>query len=244
MATIKVLVNGAKGRMGQETVRAVQQEDGLELVGEADLGEDFRAIIISNGAEVVVDFTSPTAVFSNTKTIIEAGAHPVIGTTGLSHEEIAELKALCLQKRLGGIVAPNFAVGAVLMMRFCKEAARYFPHAEIIELHHDGKLDAPSGTAIKTADMIAEARPLTPQPRDEKEILVGARGATCTGIHIHSVRLPGLIAHQEVIFGGKGQILTIRHDSFDRESFMPGVCLACKRVVDLQELVYGLENIL
>ena len=145
---------------------------------------------------------------------------------------------------MGGLIVPNFAIGAVLMMKFSKEAAKYLPNAEVIELHHDGKLDAPSGTAIKTANMISEIRNSFSNPISEKEIIPGSRGGSSQGVKIHSIRLPGLIAHQEVIFGGQSQTLTIRHDSFHRESFMPGVCLACKKVLSLKELVYGLEELL
>ena len=156
-----------------------------------------------------------------------------------------ELQKLCAQAGLGGLIAPNFAIGAVLMMKFAKEAIRYMPNVEIIELHHDRKADAPSGTAIKTLNMLAEARKQKPDPIvDEKEILPGARGAQSEGIHVHSIRLPGLVAHQEVIFGGKSETLTLRHDSIHRESFMPGVCFGCKKVIELKELIYGLENLL
>ena len=159
-------------------------------------------------------------------------------------EQVAELKALCTKQKLGGIIAPNFAIGAVLMMKYSQDAAKYFPHVEVIELHHDRKADAPSGTAIKTANLLAESRDSVPEKIAEKEIIPGARGANAEEIRIHSVRLPGLVAHQEVLFGGQSQTLTIRHDSFHRDSFMPGVCLACKKVMDLNELIYGLEHLL
>ena len=168
----------------------------------------------------------------------------MIGTSGLLPEQVKELQDLAHQKNIGGIIAPNFAIGAVLMMKFASEAARFMPDVEILELHHEKKADAPSGTAIKTAALIAESRNNIPEPIEEKEILTGARGARANEVPVHSVRLPGKVAHQEVIFGGKSQTLTIRHDSIHRDSFMPGVCLACKKVMDLDELVYGLEHIL
>ncbi|MEC9219924.1 MAG: 4-hydroxy-tetrahydrodipicolinate reductase, partial [SAR324 cluster bacterium] len=185
-----------------------------------------------------------SSALNNTVSIIESGARPVIGTSGLLPEEIAELQALCTKHKLGGIIAPNFAIGAVLMMKYSQDAVKYFPHAEVIELHHDGKVDAPSGTAIKTANLLAESRSSVPKKIADKEIISGARGANAENIRVHSVRLPGLVAHQEVIFGGQSQTLTIRHDSIHRDSFMPGVCLACKKVMDLNELVYGLEHLL
>ena len=244
MTTIRVHVNGAQGRMGQETLKAVQAEEGLELVGQSDLGDDLMQCLAENQAQVVVDFTTASSAFETTQTIIQAGAHPVIGTSGLLPDQVKTLQALCAEKNLGGLIAPNFALGAVLMMKFAQEAVQYFPHVEVIELHHNQKADAPSGTAVKTLEMLASARKTTPAPRDEKEILRGARGASHQNIHVHSVRLPGLVAHQEVLFGGTSETFTLRHDSFHRESFMPGVCLGCKKVVELHELIYGLEQLL
>jgi len=220
MAKIKVLVNGAKGKMGQETVKAVQKESDLELVGQADLGDDLAKTIKSSGAEVVVDFTLPKTVMENIRAILNSGAHGVIGTTGITEENLKEIRSLCEKNKVNCLVAPNFAVGAVLMMRFAKEAVKHMPNAEIIEFHHETKVDKPSGTAIKTAHLMGKEVP------------------------IHSVRLPGLVAHQEVIFGGPGQTLTIRHDSLSRESFMPGVIIAIRKIKELKGLVYGLENLL
>lgn len=244
MTTIRVHVNGAQGRMGQETLKAVQAEEGLELVGQSDLDDDLNQTLVQNQAQVVVDFTTASTAFENTQKIIQSGAHPVIGTSGLLPDQVQTLQGLCSEKKLGGLIAPNFAMGAVLMMKFAKEAVRYFPNVEVIELHHDQKADAPSGTAVKTLEMLASARTTSPPQRTEKEILPGARGARHQNIHVHSVRLPGLVAHQEILFGGTSETLTIRHDSFHRESFMPGVCLACKKVVELHELIYGLEHLL
>jgi len=243
--TIRVLVNGAKGRMGQEVVAAVQAHEALELAAATDTGDDLAQAIAQSQARVVVDFTHPDAAYANARTIVEAGAHPVIGTTGFTPEQIETLQAECAEQRLGGLIAPNFAIGAVLMMRFAAEAARFLPHVEIIELHHDRKAEAPSGTAIKTAELIAQSRPEAPRPEvDEKELAPGARGTKAWPVPIHSVRLPGHVAHQEVILGGLGQSLRLRHDTISRESFMPGVTLACERVVGLDRLYYGLETLL
>ncbi len=244
MSGIRVLVNGAQGRMGREASEAVEAEEGLYLVARTDLGDDLGQSIIDSKAQVVVDFTTASAVFENSKTIIATGARPVIGTSGLLPVQVEELQKLAAVKSLGGLIAPNFAIGAVLMMKFAREAVRYFPDAEIVELHHDGKVDAPSGTAIKTLEMLAEARENIPAPRQEKEILPGARGANQHEFHVHSIRLPGLVAHQEILFGGNGETLTIRHDSLHRRSFMTGVCFGCKKVIELNELIYGLEHLL
>ena len=241
---IKVLVNGAKGKMGATTVEAINEDNELELVFAAEKTDDLAQVIQSSGAKVVVDFTTATAGFENTKTILSLGVSPVIGTSGFLPEQIDEIEKICAEKKIGAIIAPNFSFGALLMMHFSKEASKFFPHVEIIEMHHDQKADAPSGTGIKTADMIQEMREVPPKKVTEKEFISGARGAVHHDIHIHSVRLPGYIAHQQVLFGGKGESLTIRHDSMDRSSFMPGVILACKKVVHLDHLVYGLENIL
>ena len=244
MSLIRVLINGSKGRMGKESVKAVSEDPDLDLVAQTDLGDNLPGEISQTKAQVVVDFTTAAAAMKNADCIIESGARPVIGTSGLLPEQVAELQKLCNKQNLGGIIVPNFAIGAVLMMKYSQDAAKYFPHVEVIEMHHDRKADAPSGTAIKTANLLAESRGSAPPTVDEKEILSGARGANAEDIRIHSVRLPGLVAHQEVIFGGQSQTLTIRHDSIHRDSFMPGVCLACKKVMDLNELVYGLEHLL
>lgn len=193
----------------------------------------------------MVDFTTAKAAVQNIRTAITCGVRPVVGTTGIPEEELAELSRLCREKGLGGLVAPNFAIGAVLMMHFAGIAARYFSAAEIIELHHNQKLDAPSGTALKTAEIIAANRTSeTVEDRTELEKLSGARGGSLAGIRIHSVRLPGFVAHQEVIFGGLGQTLTIRHDSISRESFMPGVIMGIRKVLELNEMVFGLDKLI
>lgn len=262
---IHVLIAGAKGRMGSEAVKMVVADPELRLVAavdstlrDVDVGETIGIgkidVHFSNNLaealdkykpDVLVDFTTPQVVKENMLTAINHKVRCVVGTTGFSAQDIEELDRLCSEKEVGSIIAPNFAIGAILMMKFAQQAAKYMPHVEIIEMHHDRKLDAPSGTAIKTAEMIAEVRKEHKQGHpDEEEKLDGARGAFYQGFPIHSVRLPGLIAHQEVIFGSEGQTLTIRHDSIDRTSFMPGVNLAIKKVMQLNQLVYGLDKVL
>lgn len=238
--TIQVLINGAYGKMGQECVKAFSNDAEFALVGKNGSDENLSAAIQKYKPQIVVDFTTPNSVFENALTIIAANAHPVIGTTGLKPEQIAELEKRCAEKKLGGVVAPNFSIGATLMVRFAQQAAKYFPDAEIIELHHPAKLDAPSGTAIKTAECIAAARLTNPS----QTATAPARGAISHGIPIHAVRLPGLVANQEVLFGGQGETLRISHYTINRETFMPGVLLACKKVLQLDHLVYGLEHLL
>lgn len=240
----KILINGASGRMGQEAVKAIQNDSELTLVAQTGRADNLAEKIKSSGAEIVIDFTSPQSAFENTLTIINAGAHPVIGTTGIKPEQIKQLQKLAAEKKLGGIIAPNFCIGAVLMMQFAQTAARYYNDVEIIESHHTGKLDAPSGTAVKTAEMIAKNRKAEPERKSIHENITGSRGALYQGVPIHAIRLPGFVASQDVIFGGLGETLSIRHNTINRESFMPGVILACKKVPQLSELVYGLENIL
>ena len=245
MKNIRVLVNGAKGRMGQEVVKAVTAAADLELVDQTDLGDDLIARIKASQAQAVVDFTTAAVAFENTRKILEAGVHPVVGTSGLLAEQVAKLQQLAQDKGIGGLIAPNFAIGAVLLMKYAQDAAKYLPDVEVIELHHNRKADAPSGTAVKTAQLIAEARKKIPKALvEEKALFEGARGSEVHGVRVHSLRLPGLVAHQEVIFGGTGETLTIRHDSIHRESFMPGVCLACQKVIGTQQLFYGLEHLL
>ena len=239
---IKILVNGAFGRMGQITVKTIKENKQFELVGQTGREYDLKKSIQDSNAAIVIDFTAPDVVYANVITIIEAGAHPVIGTTGLSLDQINELQKKCKQLQRGGIIAPNFSLGAILMMRYAREIAKYMPHAEIIEMHHTNKLDSPSGTALRSAEMlgdfIAEASTTT------RATIPGARGASHKGVPIHSVRLPGLLAHQQIIFGNMGETLTLRHDALDRECFMSGICLACEKVQKLDRLVYGLDEIL
>ena len=243
--TISVIINGANGRMGQQTVQAIINDNTFKLLATFDREDNLAQGIQQLHPDIVIDFTDAAAVYDNVLTIIKQGARPVIGTTGLVISQILELQQLARDHKCGGIIAPNFSIAAVLMMRFAREAAHYLSQVEIIEMHHDRKLDAPSGTAMKTAQMISEV--LTnkePTNSEEQEILKGARGAQYNNIPIHAVRLPGLLAHQQVIFGSLGETLTIRHDTLSRECFMPGVLLSCKKVMTLDNLIYGLENIL
>jgi 4-hydroxy-tetrahydrodipicolinate reductase len=242
---ISVLVNGAKGKMGTMTVNAVNADPELTLVGTTDKGDDLAAEIKKTKAQVVVDFTVASSGHENFLKIIEGGAHPVMGTSGFKQAQVEELKALCKQQGLGGLIAPNFAIGAVLMMRFAKEAAQYMSYVEITESHHEKKMDAPSGTAVRTAELIDETRQrFDVKAPAEKAGAEDARGGLYSGVRVHSVRMPGFVAKQSVIFGGMGQTLTIEHNSIDRESFREGVVLACKKIVGKKELFYGLEELM
>ncbi|MFR1672197.1 MAG: 4-hydroxy-tetrahydrodipicolinate reductase [Candidatus Gastranaerophilaceae bacterium] len=248
---IKVAVCGALGKMGQEVVQAVTDCNETELVAKIDIAssemyhsiEDAHRVV---DIDVLVDFTQPKSIFENAKYCLNNGIKIVIGTTGLKDEEIEFLKKLSEEKNTGCLIAPNFSTGAVLMMMFAKQAAKYFDNAEIIELHHNQKKDAPSGTAIKTAQMMAEVKDdFTKNNCPETETIEGARGGNSySNIHIHSVRMPGYIASQEVIFGAPGQIMSIRHDSMDRKCYMQGVLLAVKHVAENNDFVYGLDNIM
>lgn len=251
--------------MGREVVKAVLGEEDLQLVGAVDQTNNGTDIAVLAGLDpcgvpvarnlprmlqetapdVMVDFTVPESVVENIKLAIENKVNVVVGTTGIKPEEIKTLDELAQAAGVGVVIAPNFAIGAILMMKFAAQAARYLPHVEIIELHHDRKLDAPSGTAVKTAELIMESREAFRQGHpDEYEKFPGARGGEFGGMRLHSVRLPGLVAHQEVLFGGLGQVLTIRHDSITRESFMPGVILAVRKVVGMKGVTYGLEKLI
>lgn len=262
---IRVAVSGAGGRMGREVVRMVLAEPDLELAAAIDrssagmdagrlVGSDECGVTVTNDMElalveskpdVIVEFTNPQSVFQNALLAIKHKVRPVIGTTGLTTDQIAELDRLCKEQNIGGLVAPNFSIGAILMMKFAGQAAKYMPHVEIIEYHGDQKLDAPSGTSIKTAETIAANREEFRQgnPKEE-ETIEGSRGGLYSGFRIHSVRLPGVFAQQEVIFGGHGQTLKIRHDSYDRAGYMPGVALAVRKVGAVKGMVYGFEHFL
>lgn len=264
MEKTKIVIAGPRGRMGSEAVKLVERTENFELAAVLDhkhngkklneLGvselevpvySDITECLTAVRPDVLIDLTTPEVGMYHTKTALMLGVRPVVGTTGFTKENLEELERLCLEKELGCIIAPNFALSAVLMMKFAQMAGKYFPDVEIIELHHDKKLDAPSGTSVKTAEMIAEVRKEKKQGHpNETETLPGARGADFSGMRIHSVRLPGLIAHQQVMFGAEGQSLTIRHDSYDRVSFMSGVKLAVDAVMNLSTLVYGLEKII
>ena len=247
---INVAVCGANGKMGQEVIKAVEDDNDMSLVAKIDIKDgEFATIKDAKNSvkiDVLVDFTQPKSIYENALYCLNNGINIVIGTTGLSDEEIAELKNLSQKTDLGCLIAPNFSTGAVLMMKFAQMASKYFNNAEIIELHHNQKKDAPSGTAVKTALMMAgENTNFTAGNCQEVETINGARGANSyNNIHIHSVRMPGYIASQEVLFGANGQILTIRHDSMNRECYMDGVLRAVRFVNENKEFVYGLENIL
>ncbi len=265
MAPIPVAVSGAAGRMGRAAVRAISRQPDMRLVaalgrqnavgrdagdaaGTGPLGivvsADLQAALAAS-PDVLVEFAPGAPAAEHARAALEAGVRPVVGSTGLSAQDLDGLRALAAQRRLGAVVAPNFAIGAVLMMEFARMAARFLPHVEIIELHHDRKRDAPSGTAVKTAQLITESRGEAPKPPvQEEEMVAGARGGVAGGVRVHSIRLPGLGAHQEVIFGGPGQTLRIRHDSLSEESFMPGLLLAIRKVRELEGLAYGLEHLL
>ncbi len=242
---INVAVLGARGRMGAEVVKAVKAAKELNLVAELDLGDSLDQILASK-AEVVVDFTTPDSVMANLEFLISHGVHAVVGTTGFDASRVEKVKALLqASSNVGVLIAPNFAIGAVLMMEFAQKAAKYFESAEIIELHHPDKVDAPSGTAARTAELMTAARKsagLPSMPDATSSSLDGARGATIGDVPVHSVRLRGLIAHQEVLLGGPGETLSIRHDSLDRAGFMPGVLLGVRQVVSHPGLTFGLEH--
>ncbi len=242
---IKVGVLGARGRMGAEVVKAVTEAADLELVAAIDLGDSLETLK-SSGAQVVVDFTTPDSVMSHLEFLANNGIHAVVGTTGFDAARIATLeKLIAANPSVGILIAPNFAIGAVLMMEFAAKAAKYFESAEIIELHHPNKVDAPSGTAARTAELMSKARKdsgLSAMPDATTTSLDGARGATVGEIPVHSVRLRGLIAHQEVLLGGLGETLTIRHDSLDRAGFMPGVLLGVRSIINKPGLTFGLEK--
>ncbi|OPA81469.1 4-hydroxy-tetrahydrodipicolinate reductase [Paenibacillus selenitireducens] len=260
---IKVAVTGAGGRMGKEVVKMVLEDDTLQLVAAIDPSKsgqdagtlagaapcgvsvtgDLELTLVESKPDVLVDFTTPHSVVANTQLAIKHKVRPVIGTTGFTPEQITELDELCKKQEIGGLIAPNFSIGGILMMKFAAQASKYFPDLEIIEYHGDQKLDAPSGTAVKTAEMISEVREEKRQGNpNEHETIEGSRGGYYNGFRIHSVRLPGVFAQQEVIFGGFGQTLKIRHDSYERAGYMPGVNLAVKKVMEYTGLIYGFEH--
>ncbi|MCR4425283.1 MAG: 4-hydroxy-tetrahydrodipicolinate reductase [Firmicutes bacterium] len=260
-STIRVIVTGASGRMGKEVIKAVSGAEGMRVVGAVDMrgaGQDagllaaigplgipvrpdLSEVIDDSAPDVMVDFTVADAAVSNMMTAIEKGVRFVVGTSGIPAASCERIVRAASDRGVGGVIVPNFAIGAVLMMRFARMAAKYMPSCEIVELHHDGKVDFPSGTARATAVDVASARSdWNPSARPG----ASGRGVSVEGVPIHSVRLPGLVAHQEVIFGGQGQVLTIRHDSMGRDSFMPGVLLAVRRVITLDRVITGLDPLL
>jgi 4-hydroxy-tetrahydrodipicolinate reductase len=247
VSELKVGVLGARGKVGREVCAGVQAAADLELVAELDLGDNLERLVEA-GAEMIVDFTHPDAVMANLAFCIEHGIHAVVGTTGFDDQRLATLRAqLGDEPRSGVLIAPNFSIGAILMMRFSAQAARYFESVEIVELHHPDKADAPSGTAGRTARLIAEARAeagLGAPPDATSTGIEGARGAEVDGISVHSLRIRGLVAHQEVVLGGPGETLTIRHDSLDRVSFVPGVILGLRQIASAPGLTIGLDAFL
>jgi 4-hydroxy-tetrahydrodipicolinate reductase len=245
--TIRVAVLGARGRMGSEVVRAVYEAPDLELVASLDVGDELSELTAA-GTQVAVDFTHPESVMGNLEHLIGAGIHPVVGTTGFDEQRLQQVRDwLAAKPGVGAVIAPNFGIAAVLMMRFAAAAAPHFESVEIVELHHPRKADAPSGTATRTAQLVAAARRdagSPDMPDATTSALAGARGAEVEGVHVHAVRLQGLVAHQEVLLGGPGETLTIRHDSFDRASFMPGVLLAVRNVMGTPGLTVGIDGFL
>lgn len=255
---IKVAVAGPRGKMGREAVATVIKNEKFLLVAVLDYKQETKCLgdnipiftsldllIEQTEPDVLVDLTIPSAVFEHAMTALDYGVRPVIGTTGFTDLQLDTLRNKVEEVQVGCIIAPNFSIGAVLMMKFAQTAAKYLPNVEIIEMHHDQKVDAPSGTAIKTAQMIQQTRTSMEQGHPgEEEIIPGARGAKMDGMHIHSVRLPGLVAHQQVLLGGEGQLLTLRHDSFDRASFMSGIVLSINEIMERDVLIYGLEDII
>jgi len=245
--TINVAVLGAKGRMGAETVKAISSASDLKLVAQIDLGDSLD-LLTSCGAQVVVDFTHPDSVMKNLEFAITHGINVVVGTTGFDEKKLSQIKSwLSDNPKVGAVIAPNFGLGAVLMMQFAAKAARYFESVEIVELHHPDKADAPSGTASRTAEMISEARKSAHRPAmpdKTSSALEGACGAKVGDVPVHSVRLRGLVAHQEVLLGDQGETLSIRHDSIDRSGFMPGVLLAVREVINRPGLTFGLEHLM
>ena len=244
---IKVGVLGAKGRVGQTIVASVNESADLELVAEVDQGDDMN-LLVEAGAQVVVDFTTPNAVMDNLEFCINNGISAVVGTTGFDDEKLAQVRSWCEDNEgVGVLIAPNFAISAVLTMVFSRQAARFFESAEVIELHHPHKLDAPSGTAIHTAQGIADARReagMGEQPDATEQAMDGSRGANVDGMPVHAVRMSGMVAHEAVIFGTQGQTLTIKQDSYDRNSFAPGVLVGIRNIADHPGLTIGLENYL
>ncbi|MGY2005321.1 4-hydroxy-tetrahydrodipicolinate reductase [Blastococcus sp. SYSU DS1024] len=244
---IPVGVLGARGRMGTEVVKAVNQADDLELVAMVDDGE-WLFNVADAGAQVVVDFTRPDVVMDNIRFCIDNNIHCVVGTTGFDEARLATVAEWLEPKpEVGVVIAPNFGIGAILLMRFAQEAARFFPSVEVVELHHPDKVDAPSGTAVRTARLVASARRaagMAPVPDATTDELPGARGTDVEGVRVHAVRLAGLVAHQEVLLGAAGESLTLRHDSYDRASFMPGVLLAVREIGRRPGLTVGIESFL
>lgn len=243
---IKVIINGSNGRMGKTIIDALQINDEIQIVGKAGRNDNLSLMITSTDADVVVDFTHPSVAYKNSLEILQNGAHAIVGTTGLTQEQRIEIDAFARKRNLAVLIAPNFCIGAVLMIKFAAEAAKYMPNVEIVEYHHDQKADAPSGTAIYSAEYINSVAGKTNSAFIEsKDVFqTSSLGVKIGNIRVHSIRLPGFIASQEILLGENGHTLKIRHDSTDRESFVPGVLLAIKKIHQFVGLVYGLENLM
>ena len=239
--TQRVLINGIHGKMGHIAKQAIETSNAATFIIGCGRNDDLAAAIKEHQITTVIDFTTASAAFQNTKTIIEHGAHPIIGTSGLLPHHIDTLQGICQEKQWGAIIAPNFSLGAVLLMQCAQSVSSYFSHAEIIEMHHDKKADSPSGTAIKTAQLLEET---SLKRANSEETIPHARGATLGKIPIHALRLPGMLAREDVIFGNPGETLTISHNTLDRSAFMPGILLALEKVRSLNQLIYGLEHLL
>ncbi len=239
-----VIINGAYGKMGLTTCEAITKDENYHLMARLGRQDNLPLILKEQRPDIIIDFTNASVVFDNTKYYLEHKVKAVIGASGLNSEHISELDALAKQYQTGCIIAPNFSIGAILMMKFAEIAAQQFTEVEIVETHHQQKLDAPSGTAVKTAQLIEAARAHDKNPDLTAELYAGARGAEVNAVNIHSLRLPGYIASQQVMFGNLGENLTIQHNSINRDCFMPGVLLACKKVLSIDHLIYGLDNII
>lgn len=242
--TIRIIVNGAQGKMGTLACETISKHPDFVLVAKLSRHDDLRQSIVHTKAQIVIDLTCADAVFANSLTIIESGAYPIIGSSGLLDNQIDTLTKRANERKLGGIIVPNFSLSAVLMMQFAAQAARYLSEVEIIEIHHPQKYDAPSGTAIKTAEIIAENCQINQQVHCNNELIPGVRGGKHRGVPIHSLRLSGVLAKQDIIFGSQGETLTLSHHSIDRISFMPGLILCCQKVLYLDKLYYGLEHLI
>jgi 4-hydroxy-tetrahydrodipicolinate reductase len=240
----KVIIVGVNGKMGSVTRNTIENHPDFKLVAGLSKGDDLQQALTKHTPDIVIDFTNAESVYKNAMLIIENNCHPIIGSTGLLEKQVNHLSELCANKNLGAIIAPNFSLGALLMMKLSAQVSAYFSEVEIVETHHQQKQDAPSGTALKTAELIAANRQHAKNELESKELFAGARGATYKNINIHARRLPGTIANQEVIFGSLGETLSINHTTINRECFMPGVIMACKEVTELDKMIYGLEHLL
>jgi 4-hydroxy-tetrahydrodipicolinate reductase len=243
--SMRITVNGSKGKMGQAVVNHVEKTEGLTLADQVDLGDSLSTSLAEKPADIVVDFTRPETRMDNVKNILFGGAAAVVGTTGFTPADLQQIEEWVKETGKGCFIAPNFIIGNILMQQFAKKAAEFYENVEIIEYHHENKVDYPSGTAVKTAELMSEVKKeFNTNTNDQVPNVEGARGADFNGIKLHSIRMPGFVASQEVLFGNVGEYLTIRHDNIDRVAYMPGVVAAAKHIKDRAELIYGLEHIL